>query len=412
MKILLVDDALDMRLVMKRTLLLMGHDVTLAEDGEAAWERLQHESFQVVITDWVMPRMDGPALCRRIRQTQFPNYIYIIMLTGMSGKLNLIAGMDAGADDFANKPVERVEMDVLLRAAERVISLEKRLEQQNRSLSETNDRLREAQDIIQRDLRHAAALQTGILPTQKQLGPLNIAWFFRPASFIGGDTFNFLPLGNDCYLFYTVDVSGHGISSALLSMYLANLLSTSAEQLELPCTHTGREALKEEMSRLVGKFNTHLLTMLDFSDHYFTMLLGVIDVQAQQVHLVQAGHPKPFVVDTRQQLVKELDYTGFPVGLVPGVDFETYTHPFGPGQRLAVFSDGLFEMRDSDGLPLDEKRLAAALQDSAGLSVEAAMQAICHLWLGQQDVPADQPDDLSLLIVDFCDLSNLYLDQL
>ncbi len=401
MKILLVDDAADMRLVMRRTLSLMGHDVRVVEDGAEAWKLLQQESFQVVITDWMMPNMDGPGLCRHIRDGEFPHYIYIIMLTGRSGKVSLIAGMDAGADDFANKPVERAEMEVLLRAADRVISLEKRLEEQNRCLQEANAGLHKAQDEIQRDLRHAAALQTGILPIQKQLGPLNIGWFFRPASFIGGDTFNYLSLGNDCYLFYTVDVSGHGISSALISMYLTNLLTSASERLGHACACGGRGGLTLDMATLVEDVNAHLLDTLDFSEHYFTMILGVIDTRLEQLHLVQAGHPKPFLIDTRSCQVTELDCTGFPVGLIPGAQFETYSYPFKPGSRLGLFSDGMFEMKDRQGEPLNEQHLALALGSSAHLPAGEAVDSICQVWLGEEHTDADQPDDLSFVIVDF-----------
>ena len=318
MKILLVDDALDMRLVMKRTLTLLGHDVTLAEDGEAAWELLQTNVFQVVITDWVMPRLDGPGLCRRIRESVFANYLYIIMLTGLSGKPNLIAGMDAGADDFTTKPIERDEIEVMLRAANRVIELERKLELKNQHLAEVNASLQKTQNEVQRDLRHAAVLQKGLLPEQKQLGALDFAWLYRPASFIGGETLNYFPIGEDISLFYTVDVSGHGISSALLSMYLSNLLTS--------CNGAGYAKLLEndasigaELSNLVVAFNEHLQDVLDFSEHYFTMILGVINTRRHRLHFVQSGHPKPFLVNTKAAEVVELDCTGFPVGLIPNV---------------------------------------------------------------------------------------------
>ncbi|MGB0845376.1 MAG: PP2C family protein-serine/threonine phosphatase [Thiolinea sp.] len=400
MKILLVDDALDMRLVMKRTLTLMGHDVTVAEDGEAAWELLQQDSFQVVITDWVMPRLDGPGLCRRIRESSFPHYLYIIMLTGLSGKPNLIAGMDAGADDFTNKPIERDEVEVLLRAAERVISLESKLEQQNESLAEANRSLQKTQDEVQQDLRHAAVLQKGILPGQKQVGNLDFAWFYRPASFIGGDTFNYFPLDEDTCLFYTVDVSGHGISSALLSMYLSNLLTSAGNGANHTVLTGENHSVGSELSQLVTSFNEHLQDVLDFSEHYFTMILGVINTRKQQLHFVQAGHPKPFLIDTAAAQVTELDCTGFPVGLIPQAEYEAVSFDFPPGSRLVLFSDGLFELtKPGSGTLYSEEDLATEMRDSAHLSATEAINQICDRWALDNSV-IEQPDDLSLLIVD------------
>ena len=397
MKILLVDDALDMRLVMKRTLTLMGHQVTVAEDGAEAWKYLQNEVFQAVITDWDMPNMDGVELCRHIRLATFPNYVYIILLTGRSGKHNLIAGMDAGADDFATKPMERDEMEVLLRAAERVISLERRLEQQNHDLAKVNESLEKARDETMRDLRHAAALQMGILPVQKQIGPLNFAWFFRPAQMIGGDTFNYFPMNERLQLFYTVDVSGHGISAALLSMYLSNLLTSTADQTCSQWCGDDEVSIKQNLAKMLRFFNEHLL---DLTDHYFTMILGVIDTSEHRLHFIQAGHPMPFLVDKSSGNVEELNCTGFPVGLVPDVEYEVMSYPFPPESRLVLFSDGLFEMLDNKGQPLLNSDLDAVLKTSVNSDATETVQSICNHFLvdGYEE---NQPDDLSVMVIDF-----------
>lgn len=397
MKILLVDDALDMRLVMKRTLTLMNHQVTVAEDGAEAWEHLQNEIFQVVITDWDMPNMNGVELCRHIRSATFPHYVYIILLTGRSGKHNLITGMDAGADDFATKPMAHDEMEVLLRAAERVLSLERCLEQQNHDLAKVNESLEKARDETMRDLRHAATLQMGILPDQKQIGPLDFAWFFRPAQMIGGDTFNYFPMNERLQLFYTVDVSGHGISAALLSMYLSNLLTSTADQ---TCSQwcVGSEAsIKENLAKMLHSFNEHLL---DLTDHYFTMILGVIDTSEHRLHFIQAGHPMPFLVDKSSGDVEELNCTGFPVGLVPNAEYEVMSYPFPPESRLVLFSDGLFEMLDNDGKLLINDDLEAVLKTSVSSTANETVQSIRNYFL-VNNYEETQPDDLSVMVIDF-----------
>ena len=121
MNILVVDDAKDIRLIIKSVLEKLGHTVTTAGDGEEAWTLLQDgQDFQIVISDWMMPRLDGLGLCERIRNEAFPNYIYIILLTGMSGRTNLISGIAAGADDFANKPINSEDAFLILEAAQSV----------------------------------------------------------------------------------------------------------------------------------------------------------------------------------------------------------------------------------------------------------------------------------------------------
>lgn len=142
MNILVVDDAKDIRLIIKSVLEKLGHTVTTAGDGEEAWTLLQDgQDFQIVISDWMMPRLDGLGLCERIRNEAFPNYIYIILLTGMSGRTNLISGIAAGADDFANKPINSEELEVRLRSAKRIMDLEQSLAQQNIELERANRKL-------------------------------------------------------------------------------------------------------------------------------------------------------------------------------------------------------------------------------------------------------------------------------
>lgn len=403
MKILVVDDAFDMRIVIRKTLTMMGYDVTVAEDGAQAWELLQKEVFQIVVSDWVMPVMDGPTLCRQIREANFPYYTYIILLTGMSGKKNLIQGMDAGADDFATKPVDQQELAVRLRAAERVLDLEQSLEEKNRNLAVVNQSLEEAQEHIRQDLHHAAILQQGMLPTTRALGPLRMEWLFRPAQFIGGDTFNYYPLSQDLYLFYTADVSGHGIPAALLSMYLNNLLGSSNEDFNQrctgECTADRTEKLPGFLEQLAGRFNTQLAEKLDIGNNYFTMLLGIIDTERNKLHFVQAGHPKPYLIDAQQQL-QLIDQTGFPVGLLPGAEFEATTIDFYPGSRFVAFSDGILEAKDTAGHLITEEHLEKMLCDIAAAPIDKAADELRSLCLADY-VDEEQPDDISLLMIDF-----------
>ncbi len=272
MNILVVDDARDMQLILRRILTLMGHQVMLAEDGRVAWELIQQHHFQLVISDWVMPVMDGPTLCRTVRAAELPYYVYIILLTGMSGKQNLIQGMEAGADDFATKPIVREELEVRLRAAQRVLNLEHTLEDKNRHLESVNGSLSAAQQLIQNDLQRAAVLQAGVLPSQKMFGQIRVDWFFQPAQYIGGDTFNYFPINDDLLFFYSIDVSGHGIASALLSMCLQTLLSATSE---LHCLDDlSPQAVSTLPSRLAERLNHHLHYQLDTGDHYLTLIMG------------------------------------------------------------------------------------------------------------------------------------------
>lgn len=399
MNILVVDDARDMQLMLRRILNLMGHQVILAGNGQEAWTLIQQHNFQLVISDWVMPVMDGPTLCRTIREAKLPHYVYIILLTGMSGKQSLIQGMEAGADDFATKPIVREELEVRLRAALRILDLERTLEEKNHHLESVNKSLSAAQELIRNDLERASILQTGVLPSQKLFGRLCVDWYFQPAQYIGGDTFNYFPINDELLFFYSIDVSGHGISSALLSMCLQTLLSSTGE---LYCVDELTRANAPQFpARLAERLNHHLNHMLDTGEHYLTLIIGVVDTVEECLFFAQAGHPQPFLFDPLSQRLEKIDCTGFPIGLLPEVEYETIKLPFPPGSRFIMYSDGLLELQKASGEPFTETDLQAQLQR---LMNYPARQVISQLSqnLGLSKTGVDKPDDISLLTIDFC----------
>ncbi|MBX9579349.1 MAG: response regulator, partial [Gemmataceae bacterium] len=136
MRVLIADDEPVSRRLLQSYLQKWGYEVAAAADGAEAWRLFEVGPVPVVITDWMMPEVDGLALIRRIRAAQLPGYVYAILLTARSQKEDLVEGMDAGADDFLTKPFDRDELRVRLRAAGRIIQLERDLAEQNRALKD------------------------------------------------------------------------------------------------------------------------------------------------------------------------------------------------------------------------------------------------------------------------------------
>lgn len=126
MRILIADDDLMCCEALSIALEADGHEYAVVHDGQAAIERLNAESFHVLITDWEMPRLAGPDLCRRVRAAGFERYLYTIMLTSRGDHASLVEGLSAGADDFLVKPFDPQELSIRLRGAERLLALETR----------------------------------------------------------------------------------------------------------------------------------------------------------------------------------------------------------------------------------------------------------------------------------------------
>jgi DNA-binding response OmpR family regulator len=129
MNVLVADDDAVARMTLQAALRGMGHDVTIAEDGAEAWANLQLGHFPIVISDWHMPEVDGPELCRRIRARATDQYSYFLLITATGGKRRYLEGMEAGADDFITKPIDMDELRARLKAAERILGLRTHVQQ-------------------------------------------------------------------------------------------------------------------------------------------------------------------------------------------------------------------------------------------------------------------------------------------
>ncbi len=123
MKVLVADDDPTNRLILERIVSRLGHDCTVTGDGNAAWAHLQDHPVDVLLTDWMMPGVEGPELCRRLRSDPAAPYVYVVLITSLSDRDQVLAGMDAGADDYLAKPVDPFQVETRLIAARRVTHL-------------------------------------------------------------------------------------------------------------------------------------------------------------------------------------------------------------------------------------------------------------------------------------------------
>jgi two-component system, cell cycle response regulator len=163
MKILIAEDDTTSRLLFSATLKKLGHNVTAVEDGRKAWDAWRQDDYPLLISDWMMPDIDGLELCRMVREEHSLQYTYVILLTAMDSKGSYLEGMDAGADDFITKPFDEELLAARLRVAERILGLHKKLH-----IEATHDRLTGVWnraaivDYLQRALQRAARENTCI----------------------------------------------------------------------------------------------------------------------------------------------------------------------------------------------------------------------------------------------------------
>jgi len=132
--VLIVEDDPVSRMLLELTLVKAGYEVVSAKDGREALALFEKRFFPIVFTDWMMPEMDGLQLCRTIRKNVSTGYVFIFLLTARDSRDDMIAGLEAGADDYLTKPFDRLELFARLKTANRILELEKSLKEANEAI--------------------------------------------------------------------------------------------------------------------------------------------------------------------------------------------------------------------------------------------------------------------------------------
>ncbi len=391
--VLIVEDSPVYRRLLARMLAQWGYTVSEAENGVAALDILANQQVSLVISDWEMPEMDGLTLCREIRSRQFGHYVYVILLTAREAPDDLTLGFDAGADDFLSKPVEQSELRARLHAGARVLSLES-------TLAARNARLSEALRQIEQDLEVAARIQQSVLPAHQQRHQDYFSdWIFLPSAWVSGDIFNVFPLDNHLG-FYCVDVSGHGVGAAMMSLAVARQFLHGRAVERFLFTADNEVASPAEVVRILnGRFCSDEVEIVS----YFTMIYGVIDLATGEGRLCQAGHPTPFIV-TPQGEARTVGNGGAPVGLMPDLCWTDVNFSLAAGERLCLFSDGITECENLGGEQFGQMRLQASLQAGADLTLNELLpqfaRHLVHWRSGENKEPLAMADDVSLLVIE------------
>jgi sigma-B regulation protein RsbU (phosphoserine phosphatase) len=362
--------------------------VKAAPNGEKALSIVAAEPRpDMVLLDIMMPGMDGYEVCQRIKADAATAGIPIIFITARTDVSAERRGFALGAVDYITKPIS--PPIVLARVRAHLTLYRQQLE-----LRAAYQKLELSQRRIQHDLAAAAALQRHLLPSAMPPGlPLALAWTLIPADELAGDLFNFHPLGEDRLGFYLLDVSGHGIPAAMLSVHLARLLRPGPGELAID--------LGDPVA-VVTQLNEGF--QADEGDPtYFTIIYGVIDAHSGQGRLCQAGHPHPLVC-RRDGTLETLGTGGLPVGLIPHAQYESVPFLLEAGDRLLLYSDGVTECFDRDQELFGAERLGALLVQTRDASLDEVItgigRALTAWQSGASGTGVAFSDDLSLLAME------------
>ena len=251
------------------------------------------------------------------------------------------------------------------------------------------------------ELDMAARIQQSMLPpNQQRFAGADFFWVFRPCVELAGDALNIIPLDDHQIAFYVIDVSGHGVGSALLSVTLNRWLSPLREASPSipPKMQEPRHVNITSPAALAKQLN-HLFPMMSEIPQYFTMLYGIFDQCSGNLRYVSAGHPAPVVIPRSGDPVL-LPSQGFPVGLLPEADYHDEVVRLQPGDRLYLYSDGMPEARNEADIEFGMERCTSSLLISRVASLQDSLEVLIAS-LDQWSNGAPLQDDITILGMEY-----------
>lgn len=389
--VLLVEDALAERSRLSAMIQRLGYRVLESDSGLAALQLLRTETVDVVLSDWVMPGMDGLTLCREVQGEWGERRPHFIMLTARNQGADLVAGMDAGADDFIGKPAAMEELSARLRAGCRQLQLRRNLERRYARLRQRLQREQHDQAELHQGLEAASQLQRRFLPgADAPVDGLELASLYMPRDIVSGDGMGLHELVPGIVGAFVLDVDSQGVAAAMQSIGLQHRLTPEAADDGLLMSSPGQPA---PAWRVAERLNEVLHDNAE-NEAPVTLAYCVLDLARRRGELCLAGHPPALLL----RADGSSDWLGLPnpaLGTQADASYRGYQFSWNAGDRLVLYTDGLVD-RVSSGR--QGEACSQGLRDHlAGLAEVpvALLGSMLREWLSQRE----DADDASALVI-------------
>jgi phosphoserine phosphatase RsbU/P len=376
-RILIIDDDLTFQFFLTRVFRNQGYEVSVSSSGEDGMLKARKLKPNLIICDWMMPGMDGLEVCRQVKADPSLLTTFFILLTARGEEVeDRITGLETGADDFLSKPIQDVnELKARIRAGIR--------------LHELSEDLKNQKQRLEAELAGAADYVRSLLPSPMS-GQLAIESRFIPSKQLGGDCFDYYWLNANELVIYLLDVSGHGVGSALLSVSVLNLLRSQSLNAQFNKPSAVLTALNDAFP------------MAKHKDLYFTIWYGIYNSAKRQLVYSSAGHPPAILLSTiatGERLSQPIKTIGPPIGMLSDVKFVDGACQVLPGSSLYIYSDGIYELMLPDGSMWSLDQFVETLGKQWVFQQSNLTQVLRKLHTLKGKTTFD--DDVSLLQVNF-----------
>lgn len=385
-EVLVVDDSRMMRMGLIRSLKELGfHHISEAGDGKEAIKSLEEKPFDLMLLDIEMPEMNGLEVLEVIKGNPKLTGIPVIVISGAEQMETAVKCIEAGAEDYLNKPPNLT----LLRARITTSLEKKRLRDLEglrlRQLQTEKENLERTQRRLTKELDEAARYVRSILPEPVN-SPTLIDWHYEPSTELAGDSFGYHWIDDDHLAIYLLDVCGHGVGAALLSVSAINTIRTG-----------GLNGVDFRDPGAVLEGLNMAFPMERNNEMYFTIWYGIYHAPTRTLRHASGGHPPAFLLPVEGG-IQEVNIPGLTVGFLPDATYESASLFIPPGARLIVICDGTYEVMKPDGTMLDFEEFKEFMALN-GAEPDCFVRLLT--WLKTFNGPGPLDDDFSLVRIQF-----------
>jgi len=415
-KILIADDNNDMIYLIKKGFEGQEYEIVEAHDGDEAFEKIVHEKPDLILLDLKMPRRHGLDVLKDIRRREDLKDIPVIVLTVVSDTNEKIAALENGANDFLLKPPltaelrARVNTQLKLRNATQVLinythKLEEAVDRKTKELQEYANRLEEMVEekvgVIKRqniehllDIKSAEKIQRSLLPgSMPEVAGVHFLTRYVPCEQIGGDFYNVFRIDEKKIGLFIADVSGHGVPSAMITVFLKQEIF-----------HYAKDVLKNGHYSVVRpgdvlkRFNrSFMANRIGEGSYFVTIAYGVFDIESREISISIAGHHALPVIKRSGGRLETIDIRSYPIGwFETEEEYEEKNYILYRGDTLYLYTDGVLDAARREGY-IDFEAVYALFQKR---NVESAFDRMVREYVKKKKT---EKDDITLLALSIFD---------
>ena len=364
--ILIVDDNPANVEILQMRLSANNYDIITATDGETGLHMAREKLPDLILLDIMMPKIDGLEVCRCIKGDSSLPFMPIILVTAKTKSRDIVDGLEAGGDEYLTKPVDHAALVARVKSMLRIKLL--------------HDTVLEQSNQLKKQLRTATKIQSLFWPEIPELKSGGHIWAISiPATYVGGDLYDVIPLADGSLLAYVADVSDKGVPAALIMAALSTKIRSESRTLN-------------EIDQLLGSINNSLFNLISGEGFFATIVIVKYWPASGKMQLALGGHLQPlWVVENGMGNMPKLD--GISLGITPDANFEKKEINLSPGESILLYTDGLIEAENKEKELFGSDRLIRFVKNLKCTHKGDKILDEIRKWRGDADVN----DDLTLL---------------